>query len=109
MAGGLRGGAAEYPVADAEQGNSWVYAARDRSGRYRAAAIASSKKGGSLKIMPIAAADAEAFRALVVDLPVHLAGKGRKAYIHHTPTAGEVAARQESSLEAREPAPGVLP
>ena len=102
----LRKGAPEYPGPDAEQGNSWVYAARDRSGRYRAAAIASSKKGGSLKIMPIAAADAEAFRALVVNLPVHLAGKGRKAYIHHTPTAGEVAALQESSWKLESLLPG---
>jgi ASC-1-like (ASCH) protein len=89
-----------------EQGKSWVYAARDRNGQYRAAAIATSKKGGSLKVMPIAAADPAAFRALILDLPVLLAGKGRKAYMHHTPNAGEVAALQESNWQFESQFPG---
>jgi ASC-1-like (ASCH) protein len=89
-----------------EQGNVWVYAARDRSSRYRAAAIVTSKKGGSLKIMPIAATDSVAFRALILDLPLLLAGKGHKAYIHHTPSVGEVAALQESNWQFESQFPG---
>ena len=89
-----------------EQGKVWIYAAKDRSSRYRAAAIATSKKGGSLKIMPIAASDPAAFRALILDLPVLLAGKGHKAYIHHTPSAGEVAALQESNWQFESQLPG---
>jgi ASC-1-like (ASCH) protein/GNAT superfamily N-acetyltransferase len=76
---------------------AWVYAAKDRSGEYRAAAIATYKKGGSLKIMPIAAHDLAAFRALILDLPTLLFGYGRKAYIHHAPSAAEVAVLQESA------------
>ena len=56
--------------------------------------------------MPIAAADPAAFRALILDLPVLLAGKGRKAYIHHTPNAGEVAALQESNWQFESQFPG---
>jgi ASC-1-like (ASCH) protein/GNAT superfamily N-acetyltransferase len=77
----------------------WIYAAQDRSGRYRAAAIVTYKKGGALKVMPIAAHDVTAFRALIVDLPTLLFGCGRKMYIHHAPTAAEVAALQESPWE----------
>ncbi len=74
----------------------WIYAAQDRTGRYRAAAIVTCKKGGALKVMPIAAGDIAAFRALIFDLPTLLFGCGRKAYLHHAPSAHEVAALQES-------------
>lgn len=94
----LRHGSDESaPSARAERREAWVYAARDRAGQYRAAAIVTSKKGGSLKVMPIAASDPAGFRALIIDLPGLLAGNGRKAYLHHTPSSREVAALQESS------------
>ena len=85
---------------------AYVYAARDRTGKYRAAAIATSKKGGTLKVMPVAAADSAAFRALVLDLPALLMSKGRKAYIHHTPNSWEVAALQESGWHFEGQFPG---
>jgi ASC-1-like (ASCH) protein/ribosomal protein S18 acetylase RimI-like enzyme len=78
----------------AEKRPAWVYMARDRDDRLRAAAIVSEKKGNALKIMPVAAADAEGFEVLVIDLPSLLAGKGRKAYIHLTPDSQEVAVLQ---------------
>ena len=85
----LRLGSNERTAGDhGESRQAYVYAAQDRTGKYRAAAIATSKKGGSLKIMPVGAGDPTAFRALVLDLPALLAGKGRKAYIHHTPSSG---------------------
>ena len=83
-----------------------MYAAQDRTGKYRGAVIATSKKGGSLKVMPVAAGDRTAFRALVLDLPALLAGKGRKAYLHHTPTSWEVAALQESGWRLEGQFPG---
>jgi len=85
---------------------AWIYAAQDRSGCYRAAAIVTYKKGGALKIMPIAARDIAAFRALIVDLPTLLFGCGRKAYLHHAPTAAEVAALQESPWKFEALLPG---
>jgi ASC-1-like (ASCH) protein len=84
---------------------SWVYAAQDRSGCYRAGAIVTYKKGGALKVMPISASDISAFRALVIDLPTLLFESGRKVYIHHVPTAAEVAALQESDWKLE----GLLP
>jgi ASC-1-like (ASCH) protein len=86
----------------AEGRRAWIYAAKDRAGFYRAGAIVTYKKGGSLKVMPVAASDIAAFRALIIDLPTMLYGFGRKAYLHHVPTAAEVVALQESnwSLEA---------
>jgi ASC-1-like (ASCH) protein len=90
----------------AEHRQAWVYGARDRAGRYRAAAIVTSKKGGSLKVMPIAAADPAGFRALILDLPALLTGKGRKAYIHHTPSSSEVSVLQESSWRFEAQLPG---
>jgi len=83
-----------------------VYCARDRSGSIRAAAIATRKKGDSIKVMPVAASDAEAFKALVVDLPSLLEGKGRKAYIHLSPDADQVAILQESSWVFEAQIPG---
>jgi ASC-1-like (ASCH) protein len=56
--------------------------------------------------MPVAAGDSTAFRALVLDLPALLAGKGRKAYIHHTPSSWEVAALQESGWRFEAQFPG---
>jgi ASC-1-like (ASCH) protein/GNAT superfamily N-acetyltransferase len=85
---------------------AWIYAAQDRSGRYRAGAIITYKKGGALKVMPVAASDIAAFRALIVDLPTLLYGCGRKAYLHHAPTAAEVAALQESPWELEALLPG---
>lgn len=103
----LRLGTGEkVPRGCGESRQAYVYAAQDRTGRYRAAAIATSKKGGSLKVMPVAAADSAAFRALVLDLPALLAGKGRKAYIHHTPSSREVAALQESGWRLEGQFPG---
>lgn len=84
---------------------SWVYAAQDRSGRYRAASIVTYKKGGALKVMPINASDINAFRALVVDLPTLFADRGRKIYIHHVPSTAEVAVLQESDWKLE----GLLP
>jgi ASC-1-like (ASCH) protein/ribosomal protein S18 acetylase RimI-like enzyme len=75
---------------------AWIYAAQDRSGCCRAGAIVTYKKGGALKVLPIAARDIAAFKALIVDLPTLLFGCGRKAYLHHAPSAAEVAALQES-------------
>jgi len=85
---------------------TWVFAAQDRSGRYRAAAIVTYKKGGALKVMPIAARDMVAFRALILDLPSLLFGWGRKAYLHHAPTAAEVAILQESTWKLEALLPG---
>lgn len=84
---------------------TWVYAAQDRSGRYRAAAIVTYKKGGALKVMPIYARDINAFRALVVDLPTLFVDRGRKIYIHHVPSTAEVAVLQESDWKLE----GLLP
>jgi ASC-1-like (ASCH) protein len=81
----------------AERRDSWIYCARDRSGKYRAATPIIAKKGGSLKVAPIAALDAGAFHALIIDLPSLIAGKGRKAYMHHSPTDAEVTALQHSA------------
>jgi ASC-1-like (ASCH) protein/GNAT superfamily N-acetyltransferase len=103
----LRLGSGERTTGDhGESRQAYVYAAQDRTGKYRAAAIATSKKGGSLKVMPVAAADSTAFRALVLDLPALLVGKGRKAYIHHTPSSSEVAALQESGWRLEGQFPG---
>jgi ASC-1-like (ASCH) protein len=55
--------------------------------------------------MPVAASDIAAFRALIVDLPTLLYGCGRKVYLHHAPTAAEVAALQESPWKLE----GLLP
>jgi Acetyltransferase (GNAT) family len=85
---------------------AWVFAAQDRSGRYRAAAIVTYKKGGALKVMPIAARDIAAFRALILDLPTLLFGLGRKAYLHHAPTAAEVATLQQSTWKFEALLPG---
>ena len=85
---------------------AWVFASQDRSGRYRAAAIVTYKKGGALKVMPIAARDITAFRALILDLPTLLFGLGRKAYLHHAPTAAEVATLQESTWKLEALLPG---
>lgn len=95
--------ALNYDTSPKDEGRrAWIYAAQDRTGRYRAGAIVTYKKGGALKVMPIAARDIAAFRALIFDLPTLLFGCGRKAYLHHVPTAAEVAALQESpwNLEA---------
>jgi ASC-1-like (ASCH) protein len=86
--------------------HAWVFAAQDRSGRYRAGAIVTYKKGGALKVMPIAARDIASFRALILDLPTLLFGWGRKAYLHHAPTAAEVAILQESTWKLEALLPG---
>lgn len=79
--------ASEYGNSSRDDGRrAWVYAAKDRSGCYRAAAIVTYKKGGALKVMPIASRDIDAFRALIFDLPTLLFGCGRKIYLHHIPT-----------------------
>jgi ASC-1-like (ASCH) protein len=62
----------------------------------RAVAVATRKKGGSIKVMPIAAVDPEAFKALIVDLPSLLEDKGRKAYLHISPDPNQVEILQES-------------
>lgn len=88
-----------------EQHGAWAYAAVDRSGEHRAAAIVVAKKGGALKIMPLAARDDDALRALLVDLPMLLADKGRKAYVHMSPAVSEISVLQETGwlLEAQIP------
>jgi ASC-1-like (ASCH) protein/GNAT superfamily N-acetyltransferase len=85
---------------------AWVYCARDRAGRCRGAAIINSKKGRSLKVMPIVAVDLDAFRALAIDLSALLADKGRKAYLHHSPGPGETAVLQESGWHLEAEIPG---
>jgi ASC-1-like (ASCH) protein/GNAT superfamily N-acetyltransferase len=103
----MRRNAREYDDSPRDEGRrAWIYAAKDRAGRYRAGAIVTYKKGGSLKVMPIAARDIAAFRALIFDLPTLLYGSGRKAYLHHVPTAAEVAALQESSWSLEALLPG---
>jgi ASC-1-like (ASCH) protein/GNAT superfamily N-acetyltransferase len=99
----MHGNALGDEASPLEEGRSaWVYGAQDRTGRYRAGAIVTYKKGGSLKIMPIASCDIAAFRALVVDLPTLLNGSGRKAHLHLAASAAEVAVLQEGpwKLEA---------
>jgi ASC-1-like (ASCH) protein/GNAT superfamily N-acetyltransferase len=97
----------EYDNSPKDEGRrAWVYAAKDRSDCYRAAAIATYKKGGALKVMPIASCDINAFRAIIFDLPTLLFGRGRKAYLHHIPTTNEVAALQESPWRLEALLPG---
>ncbi len=79
-------------VRPAERRPAWIFCARDRRGKLRAAAIAIKKKGPALKIMPIRATDEAGFRALVTDLPMLMQGKGDKAYIHLSPDADETSA-----------------
>jgi ASC-1-like (ASCH) protein len=90
----------------AERRTSWAFAAKDRGGRFRAVALITSKKGGSLKVMPVVATDMNAFRAILVDLPALIANRGRKAYIHHAPSSDEVAALQESEWRFEAQIPG---
>jgi ASC-1-like (ASCH) protein/GNAT superfamily N-acetyltransferase len=85
---------------------TWVFGAKDRLGRHRGAAIVTRKKGDAVKVMPIAAADADAFRALIVDLPELLAERGRKVYVHIAPDPGEVAVLQEAGWEFEALLPG---
>lgn len=82
--------------------DSYVFSARDRTGAYRAAALATTKKGGSLKVMPLAAVDLAGFQAMITDLPGLLRGKGRKAFMHLSPNSQQVTALQASNwtLEA---------
>ena len=99
--------AQHYDTSPKDEGRRvWIYAAQDRSGCYRAGAIVTYKKGGALKVMPIASRDIAAFKALIVDLPTLLYGCGRKAYLHHAPTAAEVAALQESPWRLEALLPG---
>lgn len=99
--------AREYDTSPKDEGHrARVYAAHDRSGSYRAGAIVTYKKGGALKVMPIAARDITAFRALIFDLPTLLFGCGRKAYLHHVPTTAEVSALQESAWKLEALLPG---
>jgi len=103
----MYGNAREYDDSPRNEGRrAWVLAAKDRSGCYRAGAIATYKKGGALKVMPIASRDIQAFRALIFDLPTLLFGCGRKAYLHHIPTTEEVAALQESPWRLEALLPG---
>jgi ASC-1-like (ASCH) protein/GNAT superfamily N-acetyltransferase len=103
----MRRNTREYDNSSKDEGRrARVYAARDRSGRYRAGAIVTYKKGGALKVMPIASRDIQAFRALIFDLPTLLFGCGRKAYLHHIPSAAEVAALQESPWRLEALLPG---
>lgn len=83
------------------QRRAWIYSAKDRGGRCRAAAIAAYQNDGSVRINPIAAADPTAFRALVLDLPMLLAGRTHKAYIYCKPDREEILALQDGfwSLE----------
>ena len=85
---------------------AWVFAAKDRLGQHRAAAIAYPKKGDSVKVMPVVADDREAFRALVVDLQSLLYDKGRKAYLHITPNAEQVVILQEAGWDCEAMLPG---
>ncbi|GAA1872735.1 GNAT family N-acetyltransferase [Actinomadura bangladeshensis] len=89
-----------------EKRPAWVFAARDRTGAVRAAAIVSSKKGDALKVMPLAAADDEGFEALIVDLPSLLKGKGRKAYVHLVPDAEQVTLLQAHGWRLEAMLPG---
>ena len=103
----LRQGATQIPELDrAERRPNWTFAAVDRAGRKRAAAIISRKKGNALKIMPIASADIEAFQALIIDLPSLLAGKGRKAYIHLAPSPRQIEVLQQHGWRFEANLPG---
>jgi hypothetical protein len=98
----MRRNAMYHDAAPKDEGRrAFIYAAQDRAGRYRAAAIATYKKGGALKVMPIAARDIMAFRALIADLPMLLHGHGRKAYLHHAPTAAEVQGDSQMTICSR--------
>ncbi|HEV7652719.1 MAG TPA: GNAT family N-acetyltransferase [Actinophytocola sp.] len=89
-----------------DESTTWVFCAKDRAGQYRAAAVGRSKKGDSVKVMPVAATDADGFRALALDLPSLLSEKGRKAYLHLTPSASQVAILQESGWQLEALLPG---
>lgn len=78
------------------EGYTWVFSAKDRCDRHRAAAIGMGKKGEAVKVMPIAASDIDGFRAMVIDLPALLVDKGRKAYLHIAPDADQLSALQEA-------------
>jgi ASC-1-like (ASCH) protein/GNAT superfamily N-acetyltransferase len=80
---------------DHSEATTWVFGAKDRLDRYRAGAVGTCKKGESVKIMPISAPDIEGFRAMVADLPLLLADKGRKAYLHIAADPDQVAVLQE--------------
>lgn len=88
------------------EGFTWVFSAKDRCDRHRAAAVGVGKKGDAVKVMPIAASDIAGFRAMVIDLPALLVGKGRKAYLHIAPDSDQLSALQEAGwrLEAMFPA-----
>jgi ASC-1-like (ASCH) protein/GNAT superfamily N-acetyltransferase len=88
------------------EGLTWVFSAKDRCDRHRAAAVGVGKKGEAVKVMPIAASDIAGFRAMVIDLPSLLVDKGRKAYLHIAPDADQLSALQEAGwrLEAMFPA-----
>lgn len=83
----------------------WVYVATDRLGDRRAATVVARKKGDALKAMPVVAQDLVSFEALILDLPLLLAGKGRKVYLHMWPTTDEVRVLQEAGWDLE----GLLP
>lgn len=88
------------------EATTWVFGAKDRLDRYRAGAVGTCKKGESVKVMPVSAADIEAFRALIIDLPALLSDKGRKAYLHIVPKPDEVEVLQESGWQLEALLPG---
>ena len=90
----------------AAEETTWVFGAKDRLDRCRAGAVGTCKKGESVKVMPVSATDIDAFRAMVVDLPSLLCGKGRKAYLHIAPDPDEVAVLQETGWRFEALLPG---
>ncbi|KKW43046.1 MAG: GCN5-related N-acetyltransferase [Candidatus Magasanikbacteria bacterium GW2011_GWA2_56_11] len=83
-----------------------IYVATDRSGKVIGVAGATPKKGEPIKIMPCVAYTAQAFAALIADIPQHLREYGRKLYIHLVPSVEETIMLQRLgwSIEAIMPA-----
>ncbi|HEY0640384.1 MAG TPA: ASCH domain-containing protein [Pseudonocardiaceae bacterium] len=84
---------------DALRAGGYVCRASDRTGRLLAVAVASPKKGGAVKVMPVAAIDQDGFRALVVDLPSLLEKRGHKAFLHLNPDPSQVLSLQAARWE----------
>lgn len=71
-----------------------IFVAVDREGVVHGVVGATPKKGEPIKLMPCVAANAQAYAALLIDLPHLLRTFGRKLYTHCIPSVAETVALQ---------------